>query len=244
LIAADRSKAAIVRATGCESDREARFIPPTILDFGNDFDAFQNSKSMQREIFGPLLPLVRYTDFDQVMQHISSGATSGAKPLSSYLFTTDPGREEQFKAVQSGVVVINDCMMQLANPNLPWGGVGESGHGKAFFRSSRECFSHSKSVMTKKLIDLPVPYKAGRYPRFPPYVKLDEFILNLVMGVRPRKFFTALKAILFLAGAYLVYSRLPSDFITVNINFDRLNDGNNSSSNDSGLFSMFSSSEL
>ncbi len=77
-------------------------------------------------------------------------------------------------ATQSGSVAINDTVMQVVSPHLPFGGVGPSGMGRYHGRKSFETFSNMRSVMAKSnLIDLPA--------RYPPYTPFAEKILRLIM---------------------------------------------------------------
>ena len=145
---------------GGESDRAARRIAPTILD-GVTWD----DPVMQEEIFGPILPILTYDRFDDVIPLVNSRP----KPLALYIFSEDGAH---IRAVTErcafGGGCINDVVIHLATSEMPFGGVGESGmggyHGEAGFRA----FSHTKSIVDKKTwMDLPMryqPYK-GLYRR-------------------------------------------------------------------------------
>lgn len=133
-----------------------RTISPTLLkDVGFD-DAI-----MQEEIFGPILPLIRYTHFEEVLSYIQDHE----KPLSAYLFSNDQAEQETWlNRLSFGGGCINDALMHITNPNLPFGGVGQSGtgsyHGKAGFTT----FSHLKSVFKKpNIFEVPLKY--------PPYTQ-------------------------------------------------------------------------
>ena len=102
------------------------FVSPTILDFKSDFNAFYGSASMQDEIFGPILPVVRYQNLNRVIKEIRRRE----KPLALYCYTENAEeREAVLRGTTSGGAVVNDCMVHLANPDLPFGGVGMSGMG-------------------------------------------------------------------------------------------------------------------
>ncbi len=126
---------------GGEMVREQRHISPTLLT-NIHFD----HPIMADEIFGPILPIISFTNLDDAIQQVKQRP----KPLSLYVFSDD--RDEQNKilsAISFGGGSVNDAMMHIVNPNLPFGGVGDSGmgnyHGIAGFRA----FSHEKSVLHK-----------------------------------------------------------------------------------------------
>lgn len=113
---------------GGASDAKERYMEPTIYDFGKDFEAFAKSELMQDEIFGPLLPVVRYSDVDaQVLPFIRARP----KPLALYLFSEDNAVNERVLSLtSSGGAIINDVVVHLSNAELPFGGVGDSGLGE------------------------------------------------------------------------------------------------------------------
>ena len=126
---------------GGQTDIDENFIAPTILD-GTTFD----SKIMEDEIFGPILPIIAYDDFDEAIDLIRSKP----KPLSLYLFSEDENSSERIlNELSFGGGAINDTLMHLANPNLPFGGVGASGIGKYHGKYSFDTFSHDKSYIFK-----------------------------------------------------------------------------------------------
>lgn len=122
-------------------DREKRIIHPTILNNISLDDAV-----MQEEIFGPVLPVIEYEALDEAFEIIKSFE----KPLAAYLFSDSSATKERFlHEIPFGSGAINDCVMQISNPNLPFGGVGHSGMGRYHGKYSFECFSHFKSVLDK-----------------------------------------------------------------------------------------------
>ena len=126
---------------GGQTDIDENFIAPTILD-GTTFD----SKIMEDEIFGPILPIIAYDDFDEAIDLIRTKP----KPLSLYLFSEDENSSERIlNELSFGGGAINDTLMHLANPNLPFGGVGASGIGKYHGKYSFDTFSHDKSYIFK-----------------------------------------------------------------------------------------------
>lgn len=140
-------------------------IEPTIID---DVD-FAN-KIMQEEIFGPILPVIEYNDIFKVIEKLKFMD----KPLSMYIFSEDKEHIDRLTYdLSSGGVCINDTIMHLTNPNLEFGGVGESGmggyHGKFGFMN----FSNRKSIMIRSNnIDIKIKY--------PPYSKGQEKIIKKI----------------------------------------------------------------
>jgi len=72
-------------AFGGETDRADKYVAPTLLDFGTDFDAFVGSEAMSDEIFGPVFPIFRYEETDELINFVNAGE----KPLAMYLFSDD-----------------------------------------------------------------------------------------------------------------------------------------------------------
>lgn len=135
---------------GGNTDREELYIEPTLLA-----DVKSDSAVMQEEIFGPVLPMIPFDTTEQAVAFV----TEREKPLALYYF----GREEQawrvLRHTSSGGACINDTIMHIANENLPFGGVGNSGMGSYHGRLSFDVFSHRRAVVvTPKWIDLPFRY--------------------------------------------------------------------------------------
>lgn len=126
---------------GGATNKDTLYVAPTIID-NVDLD----SEIMQEEIFGPLLPIVTYEDFDEALALIQSKP----KPLSLYLFSEDENATERvLNELSFGGGAINDTLMHIANPNLPFGGVGNSGIGQYHGKYSFDTFSHDKSYIFK-----------------------------------------------------------------------------------------------
>ena len=144
---------------GGQSDAERRRIAPTLIRVESLEDPL-----MQEELFGPLLPVLQIRDLDAAIAQINQRP----KPLALYLFSKR--REAQERILQrtsSGGVCFNDVVMHVGVPELPFGGVGNSGmgsyHGEAGFRT----FSHERSVLRRPFrLDLPFRYPpyAGKLP--------------------------------------------------------------------------------
>jgi coniferyl-aldehyde dehydrogenase len=113
-------------------------IPPTLI-----VNPPEGSKVLEEEIFGPLLPIRTYRDFDEAIAYVNARP----RPLAAYYFGTNATEEEAvLMHTTSGGVCVNDVIMHVSQEELPFGGVGPSGmgayHGEAGFRT----FSHAKSV--------------------------------------------------------------------------------------------------
>lgn len=150
---------------GGRVDQERCRIEPTVLT-----DVDSNAPVMQEEIFGPLLPILEVRDLDEAIAFIRQRD----KPLSSYLFTRSSESERRFaESVSTGNLCINDTLMFMSVPDLPFGGVGMSGMGQYHGKAGFDRLSHLKAVM-----------KRGRFPeipiRFPPYSKLKMRLLKWV----------------------------------------------------------------
>ena len=148
---------------GGESVNKTLQIAPTIID-----NVTWKSPSMREEIFGPLMPVMTYDKLDEVVTQVRANA----KPLALYLFTKSKANEKRIlKDLSFGGGCINDTVVHLATPRLPFGGVGESGMGGYHGRWSFETFSHKKSIMKKALwLDMPL--------RYPPYKKIYLALLR------------------------------------------------------------------
>ncbi|MFP5490186.1 MAG: aldehyde dehydrogenase [Bacteriovoracia bacterium] len=151
---------------GGQHDRTERFIAPTILR-----GVSENHPIMQDEIFGPLLPIMTYENFDEAISFIKKRN----KPLALYLFTQNKDSEKKvLESVSFGGGCINDTVIHLANSELPFGGVGPSGMGAYHGKLSFETFSHKKAVFKQTtMVDVPV--------RYPPY-KGKEGLLKFLIG--------------------------------------------------------------
>ncbi len=105
-----------------------------------------NDAVMGEEIFGPILPILTFHTLTDAIQRIKAKP----KPLALYLFTESKAVMDQvFTELSFGNGAINDTLMQVANPNLPFGGVGDSGFGAYHGEASFTLFSHRKTYMKK-----------------------------------------------------------------------------------------------
>ncbi|MFC3883881.1 aldehyde dehydrogenase [Bacillus songklensis] len=139
---------------GGNTNAEKLMIAPTLLD-GVTWD----SPVMQDEIFGPILPMMEFSTLDEAIGHVQHSPN----PLALYYFSESTEKQERIlQSIRFGGGCMNDTLMHLANPNLPFGGVGNSGIGSYHGKSSFEVFSHQKSVL-KQTTKLDPPF---RYPSF------------------------------------------------------------------------------
>lgn len=140
--------------TGQAPDRTTRYFPPTILS-----DVPWDAPVMEEEIFGPIMPVLAYDDFDDAMSAISARP----KPLAAYLFAEDRAARDRFvHELSFGGGCVNDTVVHLSTPRLPFGGVGASGHGSYRGKAGFDTFSHHKSVLEHSTgIDF-----AFKYPPF------------------------------------------------------------------------------
>lgn len=150
---------------GGKVDEKKCRIEPTVMT-----EVRPDSAVMQEEIFGPILPVLEVEDLDDAIAFIRGRD----KPLSSYLFTRSSASERHFsESVSTGNLCINDTLMFMSVPDLPFGGVGMSGMGQYHGKAGFDRLSHLKAVM-----------KRGRFPeipvRFPPYGKLKMRLLKWV----------------------------------------------------------------
>ncbi len=142
-------------------------IEPTIID-NVDF----SNKIMKEEIFGPILPVIEYEDIFKLIEKLKFMD----KPLAMYIFSEDQDHIDRLTYdLSSGGVCINDTIMHLSNPNIEFGGVGESGtggyHGKYGFMN----FSNRKSIMIRSNnIDINLKY--------PPYSKGQEKVIKKIFN--------------------------------------------------------------
>jgi len=155
-----------VIVTGGKCDPEGCYVEPTVIK-----DIRPGDPVMDEEIFGPLLPVIDYEDFQEVYGIIEQHP----KPLAVYIFTRNRKVAREFIArTQSGTAAVNDTVIQIASPYLPYGGVGCSGMGKYHGKKSFETFSNMRALVYKSnLIDFPI--------RYPPYTRLKTRILSFLM---------------------------------------------------------------
>ncbi len=137
---------------GGNINEDACQIAPTVMDGVSYDDAV-----MQEEIFGPIMPIVTFDDFDTTIDELKCKD----KPLALYLFSSDKRHIKRVVTELSyGGGCINDVIIHLATSEMGFGGVGESGMGSYHGKAGFDAFSHYKSIVDKKTwIDLPMRYQ-------------------------------------------------------------------------------------
>ncbi len=149
--------------SGGQVDPHTRRIGPTLIACDSASELLgrprEDDPLLAGELFGPLLPVVGVTGLSQAIDLIRRGP----KPLALYLFSRSPAAQERVLAgTSSGGVCLNDVVMQVGVPQLPFGGVGDSGMGRYHGQAGFDTFSHLRSVLRRPFrFDLPF--------RYPPY---------------------------------------------------------------------------
>jgi aldehyde dehydrogenase (NAD+) len=152
---------------GGKSDRKNLRFSPTLLS-----KVSPSSRVMQEEIFGPILPLITYSNFEEVIKYINSRD----KPLALYLFTRRKKEMQRIeKETSSGSLVINDTVIQFAHPHLAFGGVNTSGIGKSHGYAGFIAFSNEKAVIRQR-IGLTMTKLV-----YPPYTNFKRFLINFLI---------------------------------------------------------------
>lgn len=150
---------------GGQHDRGDRFIAPTLID-----QVSPNSKIMADEIFGPILPILEY---DQIAEAIAF-VNAQPKPLALYLFSNNKQNQAQIlKEISFGGGCLNDIIMHLGNPELPFGGVGNSGMGAYHGKASFDTFTHRKSILKNS-------FRFDLKWRYPPYTMSLETLKKFI----------------------------------------------------------------
>ena len=131
----------------------------------------EHCQLMQQEIFGPWLPLVGYQSVDQALDYVRQRP----RPLALYLFTDqDELRQQVLQTSHAGGVCVNDAILQVAQEDLPFGGVGPSGMGNYHGRDGFLCFSHAKAVHQRYRL-------SGNAMLYPPYPNWLPRVLRALM---------------------------------------------------------------
>lgn len=136
---------------GGRTDADDLYIEPTLLE-----EVGEDAAVMTEEIFGPILPILEYDSIPDAIEFVAKRP----KPLAMYIFSKN---EKNIKRIlddtSAGGVTVNDTLLHIANPHLPFGGVGESGIGAYHGQLSFDVFSHLKSVLRRTfMVDDPVRY--------------------------------------------------------------------------------------
>lgn len=152
---------------GGKTNPETLKIEPTVLD-----NITWADNVMKEEIFGPVLPILTFKTINEVVETVENHS----HPLALYVFSTNKKNIKQItEHCRYGGGCINDVVVHLATPEMPFGGFGESGMGSYHGKFGFETFSHRKSTLDKKLwLDLPMRYQP--YKNF--YNKLLRIFLK------------------------------------------------------------------
>lgn len=150
-------------AIGGRSDKALRYIEPTVLT-----NVSTDSKLMQDEIFGPLLPIIKVPHVAAAIDFINARE----KPLALYGFSKSARSLQQLtEQTHAGNQCNNDTLMFMLNPELPFGGVGPSGMGRYHGKFGFDTFSHHKAVMVR-------PFWSDPSFRYPPYTSFKQKLLR------------------------------------------------------------------
>ncbi|HEX6573018.1 MAG TPA: aldehyde dehydrogenase family protein [Steroidobacteraceae bacterium] len=151
--------------TGGQVDVARRYVAPTIV-----LDPDPESALMREEIFGPVLPVITVDE----MHHAIKFVADRPKPLALYLFSKSKALEDAvLSRLSAGSVCINDAVIFMVSPELPFGGIGASGMGRYTGWYGFETFSHMKPVMKRSFrFDAPL--------RYPPYDDFKARVMRLV----------------------------------------------------------------
>ena len=151
---------------GGQTNPQTRYIAPTLLA-----EVSADDPVMQEEIFGPILPILTYNTLDEAVAFVNSRP----RPLALYVFTTNRQTEQHvLENTTFGGGCVNDTLIHLGAPDLPFGGVGDSGMGAYHGKASFETFTYPRSVLRKSnLIDIKT--------RYAPYLNKLK-ILRWLMG--------------------------------------------------------------
>jgi aldehyde dehydrogenase (NAD+) len=125
---------------------------------------------MQEEIFGPILPVLAVDDVAEAVAFVNGRP----KPLALYVFSTDDATVEQVTtSTSAGGVGVNHVLLHIGPPELPFGGVGDSGQGRYHGRAGFEALSNLKPVYRR-------PFRPDLSLIYPPYTKLKDRLLRLL----------------------------------------------------------------
>ena len=141
---------------GGKMSSDRLYVEPTII-----IDPDMNSEIMNEEIFGPILPILSYENESEIKDIIDNNPT----PLAFYIFSKNQTFiDNLIENNKFGGCVVNDTLIHYINPNLPFGGIGDSGMGAYRGKFSFDTFSHLKPVLRKKIM-IDLPFRYGPYPK-------------------------------------------------------------------------------
>ncbi|MEO6902740.1 MAG: aldehyde dehydrogenase family protein [Bacteroidia bacterium] len=148
-------------AWGGESEEEDLTVWPTVLK-----NVIAENPVMQQEIFGPILPIITFKKLDEAINFINTKD----KPLALYIFSSDNKNTEHIiKSTSSGGTCVNDVLIHISNPNLPFGGVNSSGMGNSHGIFGFKNFSHERAIVFQSKLGLTKMI-------YPPYEKKNSLL--------------------------------------------------------------------
>jgi len=154
-------------AQGGALDEHQCYVEPTILT-----DVPAGAAVLEEEIFGPLLPVVTFQDLAETVAYVNARP----RPLAQYVFTTSAASRRYLLAnIAAGGAAVNEAIIQLAHPDLPFGGVGNSGLGKAHGQAGFLAFSNEKGVLQQRV------GRTGIKQFYPPYTGRVRSLLGLLL---------------------------------------------------------------
>jgi aldehyde dehydrogenase (NAD+) len=154
-------------AAGGSLDEYQQYIEPTLLT-----DVPAGAAVLEEEIFGPLLPILPFHDLPEAAAHVNARL----KPLAQYVFTTSKrNRRYLLDNIAAGGAAVNETIIQLAHPELPFGGVGNSGLGKAHGHAGFLAFSNEKSVLQQRI------GRTGIKTMYPPYTSRVKQLIGWLL---------------------------------------------------------------
>jgi len=139
---------------------------------------------MAEEIFGPVLPVLAVASVDAAIEFVNERSANGDKPLALYSFSENDRENDQVLAeATSGGACVNGTLLHISNPNLPFGGVGESGMGAYHGKFGFDTFSHRRGVHTRST-------KLDPSLMYPPYTPKKQKLVRKGMTLPdPRDLF-------------------------------------------------------
>ncbi|MGB0885547.1 MAG: aldehyde dehydrogenase family protein [Chitinophagales bacterium] len=152
---------------GGDFDENDNYISPTLVS-----NVSKDDEIMQEEIFGPILPLIPFDNIEDAIAKINDKE----KPLALYVFSKKSKNiNKVLQETSSGGVCINDTLLHILNPNLPFGGVNNSGIGKSHGIWGFKDFSNERGILKQHL-----PFSAAKL-LYPPYTKMSKFLIDFTM---------------------------------------------------------------
>lgn len=165
---------------GIEGVRKSEcFVPPTIIKQPN-----MDAPIMKEEIFGPVLPVIPYDNFEEALEIVRKGEI----PLAFYVFSESSRNvEKALTTVQSGGAGVNTTFEQVVPESIPFGGLGESGFGMYHGKFGFDEFSHQRAIVRKSTLPgfggtlIPLPQAGQKLPDF-----VYPLVVRLQLGVLPQ----------------------------------------------------------